>query len=290
MNNWQIFTFSASDGLQLSGRKYGWEHCERTAVVCLAGLDRNSSDFHEVAEHLSHGENPRRVLTLDYRGRGESQHDKNHENYNIIQEAEDVIQGVTAAGLGHINILANSRGGLIAMLLSAMRPGIINSVILNDIGPQIEGAGLMRIKRCMEKTSDHSNWASASQFLEEIGRNHFKNMGSDYWNNHARKIFKSHDDKIIRNYDPKLLNTISAIDIDTRLPDMWKQFVGLTKIPLFLLHGEKSDFLSNETVLKMQETHTNMKLINVADQGHTPDLSTGNLPQEIDHFFASNDH
>lgn len=289
MQTWEDFNCSAADGLRLAGRKYGWHQSDHEPIVCLSGIDRNSADFHELALKLSKSNN-RRVLTLDYRGRGKSERDKNFENYNIIQEADDLLQAVTAAGLGHINIIATSRGGLVSMLLSAMRPGIINAIILNDVGPQIDGSGLMRIKRHMEQTGDHSNWASAVQFIKQINQNQFPEMDDDYWEMFTKRIFIEKDNQIVRNYDPALLKTLNAIDIDRRLPDMWDQFVGLKHIPMMLIRGGKSDFLSANTADKMKEVHIDLEYIEVAGHGHSPDLSLGELPDQISGFFERNEH
>jgi len=59
-------TYSSQDGLKLFYRDYGDRLSRRTPVLCLAGLTRNSHDFHQLAERLSA---ERRVLCLDYRGR-----------------------------------------------------------------------------------------------------------------------------------------------------------------------------------------------------------------------------
>lgn len=290
MSDWQDFSYTTTDGLKLAGRKYGWQHTKAIPLVCLSGLNRNSAEFDEIAQHIAASETPRRVLTLDYRGRGQSDHDKNFENYNIITESEDVIQGITAAGLGHINILGASRGGLIALLMGAMRPGIINSIIFNDIGPVIDGVGLMRMKRNLEMGSDYPNWNSAIDLYKSTRKGQYPNADDAFWDRATRKIYKEVEGKIVRNYDPALLKTISAIDINTRLPEMWDQFIGISKIPSLLIRGTKSDMLLDATVAKMQELHTNLDCVEVENQGHTPDLAMGDLPAKIIAFLKENDH
>ena len=75
---------SAADGLKLYARDYGPRVGTALPVVCLPGLARNSADFHDLALALSRDERrPRRVLALDYRGRGRSDYDRNWRNYDL---------------------------------------------------------------------------------------------------------------------------------------------------------------------------------------------------------------
>lgn len=291
MNEWQDFRYSSTDGLELAGRKYGWQHRDTMPVVCLSGLSRNSADFHELAVHLStKSENPRRVLCLDYRGRGNSDYDKDWENYNVGTEANDVVQGLIAAGLEHAAFVGTSRGGLILMALSAMKPALMKAVVLNDIGPEIDGPGLVRIKKSLEGGLASSNWFEAGQMLKATGKKQFPKLDDGEWERQAHFVFKEEKGKLIRNYDPKLLNTLAAIDLDVRLPSLWPQFTGLSKIPMMLIRGERTDLLADKTVSKMRDIHPTMELVRVEDQGHAPDLGSEGLPAKIDTFFAKHAH
>lgn len=284
---WEDFTYTSFDGLTLAGRKYGWEHRDALPAVCLPGLTRNANDFHDLAIHLSQkAEVKRRVLCLDYRGRGRSAHDKNWENYNVLTEADDVVNGVTAAGLEHAAFVGTSRGGLIIMMLAAMKPGLMHKIVMNDVGPEIDGPGLVRIKKAIEAASDVSDWQAAAMALKSYGQRDFPKRTDSEWLAQARLIFREEGGKLVRDYDPKLMNIMKALDLDTRLPALWPQFAGLKKIPLMLIRGERTDLLSEQTVEKMKEIHPSMELVNVPDQGHAPDLGTAGLPEKIEAFLA----
>ena len=62
------------------------------------------------------------MLSLDYRGRGRSDWDRDWRRYDIRVELDDVLQVLTAAGIEHAVFVGTSRGGLITMGLGAARP------------------------------------------------------------------------------------------------------------------------------------------------------------------------
>lgn len=286
--NWQDFYYSASDGLKLAGRKYGWNNkkaFKNTPVVCLSATTQNSSEFHELATALStRQKSPRRVLALDYRGRGLSDYDKS-DNYNVLQEADDTLCALMAANIQHVNMIGSARGGLVIMNMSAMRPTIINSVILNDIGPAIDARGLVKVRTNNSLSNEFSDWKSATEFLQHVGKVHFPKFTLKDWERQAKRQFTLKDDKLIRDCDIAILDSLNAIDLDHRIPELWNEFTGLSNIALMLIHGENSNYLAKETISKMLDIHNNMAVIDVSDQGHTPDLATDNLPEKIAEFL-----
>lgn len=286
--NWQDFTYLACDGIKLAGRKYGWNNIKaykNTPVVCLSATTQNSSEFHELATALSTRKTfPRRVLALDYRGRGQSAHDKK-DNYNILLEAEDTLSALMATNLQHVNIIGSARGGLIVMNMSSMRPGIINSVILNDIGPVIDARGLARARTNNSISNEFPDWKSAIEFMQHVGKVHFPNFTLSDWERQTNRQFTQKNGKIIRDCDPAILASLNAIDLDHRIPELWNEFTGLSNIALLLIHGNNTNYLSKDTIKKMRDIHNNMAVIDVANQGHTPDLATENLPEKIAEFL-----
>lgn len=288
MQNWLDFSCSSSDGLKLYARKYGWDNKRadnNLPVVCLSATTQNSSEFHEIATELStRRKSPRRVLALDYRGRGLSDYDR-ADNYNVLQEAEDTLSVIMATGLHHVNIIGSARGGLITMNLSAMRPSIINSVILNDIGPAIDARGLVKARTNNSQSQTFNDWKTATEFMQHVGKTHFPKFTFSDWVRQAKRQLIKKNNKIIRNCDTAILKSLNEIDLDERIPELWNEFTGLANIPLLLLHGENSNYLASKTIKRMQDIHNFMTVIDVADQGHTPDLATASLSEKIAEFF-----
>ena len=115
---------TAPDGLRLHVREYGERGSQHLPVVCLPGLSRTAEDFDVLASAIAaDAVTPRRVLALDYRGRGLSDHDRNPKNYAIPVELADVLAVLVALGAAPAIIVGTSRGGLLAMALAPQRPG-----------------------------------------------------------------------------------------------------------------------------------------------------------------------
>ena len=92
---------SAQDGLRLHVHTHGARTNRALPVVCLPGLARTTADFDTLAVALaSDRERPRRVLALDYRGRGKSDYDRKPANYNLQVELADLLSVLTALGIG----------------------------------------------------------------------------------------------------------------------------------------------------------------------------------------------
>src|ERR1700744_6512996 len=102
---------TAQDGLRLHVREYGTRTAPALPVVCLPGLARTVADFDALAPALANTPRPRRVIALDSRGRGQSEYDRNPENYNVAVELADVVTVLTALGVGPAVFVGSSRGG-----------------------------------------------------------------------------------------------------------------------------------------------------------------------------------
>src|ERR1700727_2404786 len=107
---------TASDGLKLHIREYGSREAPGLPVVCLPGLARSVADFSELAPALAFGSTARHVVAIDSRGRGHSDHDADHTNYNCTVELGDIVNILIQLGVGPAIFIGSSRGGVLTML------------------------------------------------------------------------------------------------------------------------------------------------------------------------------
>ena len=139
-------SWTSGDGLKLHFRDY---RCADTAaaarapVICVPGLTRNARDFEDLAPRLAQH---RRVLCVDLRGRGDSDYARDPMTYVPTHYVTDIEALLAQEQIARFVSIGTSLGGLVTMLLAGADASRIAGAVINDIGPEIEPAGLARIR------------------------------------------------------------------------------------------------------------------------------------------------
>jgi pimeloyl-ACP methyl ester carboxylesterase len=285
-----VRTISAPDGLRLYARDYGGGTSVSglPPVICLPGLTRNSRDFHQLALLLSRDPiAPRRVITLDARGRGSSPWDDDKSHYNLALEAQDVLVMCAALDVSEAAFIGTSRGGLVLHILAASRPDILKAVILNDIGPILEKEGLGAIRDYLNRDRKPSDWNEAVDILRENHAQAFSALVEEDWGDMAQAIYTVKDGRITADYDPAIATQMQALDLEAPLPDLWPQFEAFRDIPLMVIRGENSKLLTTATVEEMARRHPGATTKTALGQGHAPILHLEDIPAAIKNFLAT---
>jgi len=262
--------FQVRDGLRLHYRDYPGS-AGKPPLLCLPGLTRNGSDFHEIATALTRdAAQPRLAIAIDSRGRGRSDFDPNPDNYSFPVELADVLAVITALEIGPAIFLGTSRGGILTMLLGPARPAAIAGVILNDIGPVIDTKGLVRIKGYAGKLPTPRSYEEGADILQRLGDAQFPGLAPESWLRQARQTWHQQNGQVVLAYDPKLSKTLESVDLERPLPPLWTQFDSLARVPLMVVHGGNSDILSAASVDAMRARRLDIDVLEVPNQGHAP--------------------
>jgi pimeloyl-ACP methyl ester carboxylesterase len=261
--------FTAPDGLKLHALAAGPQAADRLPVVCLPGLARTAEDFRELMQALARAPKSRRVIALDSRGRGRSERDLKPENYSVPVELSDLVSVLAATGITRAVFVGTSRGGILTMMLALARPEAIAGAVLNDIGPVIETAGLLRIKEYVGRMPRPRSWSEAVTIMRTAVGGH-PGLDEEGWQWLARRTWVETAHGLEPACDPALSKSLEAFDPMKPPPPLWHAFDALPNVPLLVLRGEHSDLLSRTTVLEMQRRRPALAVAEVKGQGHAP--------------------
>jgi len=221
-----------------------------------------------------HPKHPRRALALDSRGRGLSARDPNPANYSVPMEIADLLAVLDAEKVKRAVFVGTSRGGILTMVMGAVRPQAIAGAVLNDIGPVLDMEGLLRIKGYVGQFPSPASWAEATVLLRRVAGDQFPAFDEEKWLAYARRTWLDGKDGLIPRTDPAISTALADIDPAVPPPEMWKQFEALAAAaPILVIRGEHSDLLSRATVRAMQTKSPTLESVEIPGQGHAPVLT-----------------
>jgi len=273
-----IRTISAWDGLDLRVRV--WDGGDRLPpVLCLPGLVRTSGDFDVVAPAWADG---RRVVSLDYAGRGGSGRTSDVMRYGPEACLRDVLDVCAALHLHHVTIVGTSFGGLLAMGLAAARPALLRGVVLNDVGPEIGTAGADFVRAFVALDPALPGLDECVTFLKQ--RLPPLSLSSDAdWRKMAALTYEPGLDG---RFHP-MWDTAIARLLHGKTPDLWPLFGALAHVPVLLAHGAVSTLLLPETVAAMRARRPDMTVVTVPNVGHAPILTEDAVRDTLREFLQA---
>ena len=268
------------DGARIVADVYG-EASDLVPVLCLHGLTRNARDFTDVGRRLGR---TRLVVAVDVRGRGRSTYDPTRQTYSQPVYARDAAAVCDALDVDRWVFLGTSMGGQVAMRIGGQRPELVAGLVLNDVGPVIERAGLQRVLSYAGKQESVADWSEAVRQLRAISEDATPGLTDDEWLREARQRYRVEaDGSVVPDYDPGIVDGPLTSD------DWWEIFASLGDVPLLVLRGASSDILSRETVQIMQAVHPTMRAVEVPGRGHVPLLDEPEAMAAVDEFLAGVD-
>ena len=281
----------SADGLRLHARDYPGDEAA-PPLVCLPGLTRNARDYHEFA--LARAGNDfalaraggRRVIAVDLRGRGESAYARDPMSYVPLTYVQDVEAMLRAFNIARFVAVGTSLGGIVTMLLSGMRHGDLAGALLNDVGPEIDPAGLSRIRGYVGRQSAWPTWMHAARAVGEANAAIYPDYSVEDWLAMAKRLYRLNSaGRVVLDYDMKIAEPFRVPGNEAG-PDMWRALAGLANVPVLLVRGEHSDVLSAATAERMVSALDDAELATVPGIGHAPTLTEPMLAEPIARFLA----
>ncbi len=261
--------YTSRDGLRLFARDYTHAN-PRATILCLHGLTRNSADFAELCAALH---DDFRLIAVDQRGRGNSAYDPNPENYNPLVYSRDMFDLLDGLGIAQVVVIGTSMGGIISMVMGSMDASRFRAVVLNDIGPVIDPAGLDRIRGYVGKLEPVNTWTDAEAQVAATNAIAFPDYGAADWRRFARKLYREDPTgRPVVAHDPAIAGSLRDRAEAPAVPDLWPAFDVLADIPVLVVRGATSDILAPACVTEMRRRRPDLEAVEIPDRGHAPML------------------
>ena len=237
-------------------------------LYCVHGLSRRGSDFRVMAEALC---DRYYVVCPDIVGRGDSDHLANPMFYAVPQYVSDMVNLTQQLGAGQVNWFGTSMGGLIGMVYAAMPGNPVRRLLLNDVGPRIEAAALIRLASYVGKPFSYGDRQEALQKLNTICAPFGMHTDSE-WELLNGPMLVQKNEQWILHYDPAI--SVPFASVTPALAQagelaMWQSFQSI-ECPILIVRGADSDLLSRQTVEEMCQFNSHAKSVEIANTGHAP--------------------
>jgi pimeloyl-ACP methyl ester carboxylesterase len=259
---------TALDGAGVKLRCSRWRGGGRPIVV-LHGGGQTRHAWEESCRHL--GELGYEVTALDLRGHGESEWAPN-QAYALSDFTRDVLAVLPQLGLERTALLGFSLGGLISLHLTARHTEICAALMLVDVAPRLETAGVRRIRDFMTR---HESFGSLDEVVDAL-REYNPNRPPDSIRPESlvRNLRQRPDGRYEWHYDRYFRTPVSEAGGEYR-----SRIMGVTheelladarkvRCPTLVVRGAMSDVLSDDGVQELLETIPHAEAALVDHAGH----------------------
>lgn len=251
-----------------------WGDADNPAVlVCVHGVTRVSDDFDNLARALA---DQYRVVCPDVVGRGRSGRLRNPQLYRLPQYASDMVTLIAAVtahtGRKDVHWFGTSMGGLIGMGLASLEDSPISRLVLNDIGPTLDGAALQRIGDYIGQDLRFPTFELGAKFVRDVSLPFGPHTDEEWHKLAADVLVQTPDGQWTRHYDMGLAQPFRSATPESAQADealLWAAYDAI-RCPTLLVRGANSDLLSRATAENMTRRGPKATLVEIPDVGHAP--------------------
>lgn len=265
--------------------RWGAEGRAAPPVLCAHGLTRTGRDFDDLAQDLA---DQRALWCPDVLGRGRSDWLSAAEGYSYQFYLSDMAAMIARMGAEQVDWIGTSMGGVIGLLMASTRAAPLRRMVINDVGPLIEGDALRRIARYVTQEPVFTTMAQLEAHLRAVHAP-FGPLSDQHWARMARHSARPcPEGKGWRlHYDPQIA---LALGEPERIGDvdLWT-FWDMIDIPVLAIRGETSDLLSPTTLAMMAGRGPGarglVQTLVVPGVGHAPTLVEPEVRKAIRAFL-----
>jgi len=271
--------FQVAGGLKLHYLDFGGEG--KPVLVCIHGLTGNAHNFDALAPHLAARYH---VLSVDVRGRGDSAWGAPLD-YNPQIYVSDLKEFLDARGIKRVSLVGTSMGGIISMMYAGGYPETVERLVLNDIGPEIDPAGLLRIMAYVSQAPERfKDMTEVLTYYRATYPPAAKLSDAELGEWVRWSVKPAEDGGLAWKMDPAVRRPPRGGSA-ARPIDLWLPYNRVIA-PILIVRGAESDILSRDTAARMVKVQRGVSLVEVPGVAHAPSLVEPQALDAIKSFFA----
>lgn len=265
-----------------------WGDPSAPAVIAWHGLARSGRDFDTLAQHLS---SRYHVICPDTIGRGLSQWSQHpKEDYCVANYARHALDLMNGLHISKAHWIGTSMGGIIGMVCAASLAlpefkGRLQSLLLNDIAPEISSAAVERIKAYAGHPPAFDTVPELEAFFRQVYAPFGLSTDAEWQHLTETSVRRLPDGRVTPHYDPNLVQQFFRPVPEF---DMWAQYDAID-LPVFVMRGAHSDLVAAPTIEAMHARGPGAKGLLRSEViegcGHAPALNTSAQIQSVLDFL-----
>ena len=239
-------------------------------LVCAHGVTRQGRDFDVLARALN---DSYRVVCPDVVGRGESDRLADPKGYSLPTYVADMVTLFARLDAQTLHWFGTSMGGLIGIALAGLPNSPITRLVLNDVGPAIDPAGLARIGEYIGKPLTWASEDEAADYLLTISEGFGPHTRAE-WLALTRPMLRRDGERLRLHYDPAIAAPLRAVTAEIAAAGeaaLWAAYDRI-RCPTLVLRGASSDVLSRDTAAAMAARGPRARVHEFAGVGHAPTI------------------
>jgi pimeloyl-ACP methyl ester carboxylesterase len=173
---------------------------------------------------------------------------------------------------------------VIALEMAVQKPERVAAIVLNDVGPEKPPTAVSRMSKGYA-TADEYSFDEAVDRVKTQNETTFHGLRSEDWERLMLRAYKqTATGRYTRDFDQ--VTNEASVALLTARPTWWKELKSAANIPMALLRGEFSDYLSEDIVARMKQVVPGLIVANVKGRGHPPLLDEPEVYEALEAVFA----
>lgn len=253
----ETLRFASADRLGLAATRLGGAG---QPVLLAHGFGQTRQSWSATQARLAAAGHP--SLAWDMRGHGQSDRNRATSGYCAEQFIADQVAAV--AQLGDSPVLVGASMGGLTGLLAQAEHRIFSALVLVDVTPRWEAAGMQRIHDFMTAHPEgFDSYEHAAQVIADyLPQRRVRKTPAQL----AHLLKVNEDERLQWHWDPRLLSEFVAGSQD--LQDTLSVAARRIDVPVLLISGGRSDLVSDDTVSHFMELVPQAEHIRLPDATH----------------------